>query len=181
LAAAVGDPGRKGAALRTAAWKNVADRLARPPGIDASTNAGDLLGVLESQGFVGFEAIGTRNTLGAFPGRGASLVLAVGEQGDVPSKDVIMPATSAIVSARISLVVADAWQATKRSPNRGDALAELRADALARTVSTVDDLDRPQGPLTIALALSGLLDAPAVVGHYGYGSDTKPLPEFARP
>ena len=53
----------------------------------------------------------------------------------------------------------------------------IRDDDLARTVSTVDDLDLSQGPTTVILAMSDLFFAPPTVGHYGYGPNTQPLPD----
>ncbi len=64
-------------------------------------------------------------------------------------------------------------------PARGDVFKDFRATDLSRTISTVDDLDLAQGPLTVMLALSDLTCVPPVVGHYGYGPDTRPLPDFA--
>ena len=48
---------------------------------------------------------------------------------------------------------------------------ELRDSELSRTISTVDDLDLTQGPLTVMLALSDLTCVPPVVGNYGYGTE----------
>ena len=64
-----------------------------------------------------------------------------------------------------------------RSPSLAVDSDELRRSSLSTIVSTVDDLDRPQGPPTVALALADLLRVPPVVGHYGLGEGTVPLPD----
>jgi hypothetical protein len=63
------------------------------------------------------------------------------------------------------------------APARADAVQPIRDDDLAKTVSTVDDLDLVEGPTTVVLAMSDLFLTPPVVGHYGYGSNTRPLPD----
>ena len=47
----------------------------------------------------------------------------------------------------------------------------LRDSLLGKSVSTVNDLDRPQGPTTAVLALAGLRLPQPQVGHYGIDED----------
>ena len=74
-------------------------------------------------------------------------------------------------------MVADVWVETTDGPSRGDVFETLRDSDLAVTVSTVDDLDQPEGPTTVVLAMSDLFLSPPTVGHYGYGPSTQPLPD----
>ena len=95
----------------------------------------------------------------------------------MPSENVVMPAANAFSSENLPLVIGDVYADLQTGPARGDVFAALRASELSRTISTVDDLDLAQGPITVVLALADLTCFPPVVGHYGYGSDTRPIPD----
>ena len=82
-----------------------------------------------------------------------------------------MPAATAFVAAGVPLVVAEVYAGGRRRTAAREALVPLRDSLLGKTVSTVDDLDRPQGPTTAVLALAGLRLAPPLVGHYGIDED----------
>jgi hypothetical protein len=71
------------------------------------------------------------------------------------------------------------WAEVTDGPDRAEVLQPLRDSELAKTVSTVDDLDQPQGPVTVTLAMSDLFLISPTVGHYGYGPNTQPLPDPA--
>jgi hypothetical protein len=62
------------------------------------------------------------------------------------------------------------------NPKRGSALEPVRGDPrLAKQVTTFDDAETPQGPLTAVIGLEQI--ASGTVGHYGYGEGaTEPLP-----
>ena len=171
---ALGSTTKNKTSLRTEAWKQLADRLSNPgPGGDA---ANDLLAVLQQAGFLGFDAIGG-STITAFPGRNAGVTLVVGNEGSVPPADVAMPLASALHSAEVPTVVAGVWVETTDGPARAEAVQPIRDSDLARSVSTVDDLDQPQGPTTVVLAMADLFLPSPIVGHYGYGENTKLLPD----
>lgn len=176
LAALVGDPSLRSTKLRTAAWEMVAARLAPPAAVTETT---DPLAELESAGFVAYDEVDGGVALSAFPGRNALVVLVIGTNADVASENLVMPAATAFSDAGLDLTIADAFVDLELGPARGDVFKELRDSELSRTISTVDDLDLTQGPLTVMLALSDLTCVPPVVGHYGYGTDTRPLPDFA--
>jgi copper transport outer membrane protein MctB len=160
--------------LRTEAWKQLADRLSNPgPGGDA---ANDLLAVLQQAGFLGFDAVGG-STITNFPGRSAGVTLVVGNEGSIPPDDVALPLASALHTAQVPTVVAGVWVETTDGPARADAVQPIRDSDLARSVSTVDDLDQPQGPTTVVLAMADLFRPSPTVGHYGYGDNTKLLPD----
>ncbi len=99
------------------------------------------------------------------------MLLVVGNDAVVPEKDVVMPAATAFVAAGVPLVVAEVYAAGDDAPPRGEALVPLRDSLLGKSVSTVNDLDRPQGPTTAVLALAGLRLAQPQVGHYGIDED----------
>jgi hypothetical protein len=180
LGAAVNEPGRRGAALRNAAWRRLVGRLTHPPLTTTADSAStDLLAVLESQGFVGYDEGSRGLALTTFPGRGVMFLLVVGDDGDVASDDVVMPAATAFAAESSRLVIADLHTDRTGGPGRGDVFRDLLAGDLARTVTTVDDLDDPVGPTLVALALADLTCQVPVVGHYGYGNGTRALPDPA--
>lgn len=177
LATAVGDPSLRSTKLRAAAWEMVATRLSRPP--PASETVPDPLAVLQSAGFVQYQEVDGGLQMSAFPGKSALFVLLIGEAGDVASENVVIPASTAFSNANLDLTIGDVYADLAVGPARGDVFNVLRDSELSRTISTVDDLDLAQGPLTVMLAVSDLTCDPPVVGHYGYGPDTRPLPDFA--
>jgi hypothetical protein len=176
LAAAIDDPTKRGAALRNALWKRIAARVARSAPADPTS---DVLAVLQDGGFVEYQQVDGGVAVAQFPGRDALTVLVVGENGGVPDANVVMPAATAFSEQSMPLVVASVFADLETGPARGDVFDDLRASEVSRTVSTVDDLDLAQGPTTVALVLADLTCVPPVVGHYGYGSDTRPLPDPA--
>jgi hypothetical protein len=176
---ALGTTTRNTAELREEGFEALAQRLATPT-LTEVDGEDDLLAVLEEAGFLGFDAI-DGSTITGFPGRGAGVVLTVGNAGSMTPEQVVAPAASALQAADVPVVVAGVWSEVTDGPDRADALAPIRDGELAITVSTVDDLDLVEGPATVVLAMSDLLRTPPVVGHYGYGSNTQPLPEPVNP
>jgi hypothetical protein len=176
LQTALGTATKGKTTLRAEGFRKLAERLGTAPaGVgDPST---DLLNILEQAGFLGFDAVSGGGGLAEFPGRDAGVVLISGNQGSVPSADVVVPAATALHAAQVPLVVADIYAKATDGPSRADALQALRNSDLARTVSTVDDLDLRQGPTTVVLTLADLFRVPPTAGHYGYGKDAQPLPD----
>jgi Copper transport outer membrane protein, MctB len=179
LGTAVADTSRKGSALRNEAWKKIAQRLDEPPAVVADQSSPDLLAALSDAGFVSYDAGTSGMSISAFPGRDASFVLLVGENGNVKPDDVVTPAATAFSGQGMTLVVGDVYaDLPTGGVDRGVVFDQLRASDLARTVSTVNDVDLQQGPTTVVLTLAGLLCVPPIVGHYGSDSpDTKNLPD----
>jgi hypothetical protein len=179
MADAVGSTSRRPTVLRAQAWEQLARRFSNPVTGEVASGQpiDDVLVALQDAGFVGFDATDGGGSIAQFPGVAPMLVLAVGTEGDVPASDVVMPAATTLTAADLPLVVGDGYVApTTPATNRGDDLATLRDSDLSERVSTVNDLDRPQGPVTVALALADLLHIPPVVGHYGIGVNTTLLP-----
>ncbi|MEX1006727.1 MAG: copper transporter [Acidimicrobiia bacterium] len=178
MAEALGSSSKRPATLRTAVWKQLAERLQAPPTVGDTS---DLLTTLEDAGFVKFDTVGDGGpTLAQFPRRGASMLLVVGDDADVPDKFVVVPAATAFSATGIPLAVGEVYVGGQDVPARGSSLAPLREGDLGKKVSTVDDLDRPQGPTTAALALAGLREVPARIGHYGLGDGAKLLPDASQ-
>jgi len=171
---ALGTTTKNKAALRAEGLEQLAQRLAT---VDARV-AGeqDLLTVLEQAGFLGYDSVDD-STITDFPGRAAGIVLVVGNGGAVDPALVTLPAAKALHEVEVPTVVASVWTEVTDGPDRADAVQPIRADDLATSVSTVDDLDLVEGPTTVVLALSDLFLTPPVVGHYGYGPDVARLPD----
>lgn len=177
---ALGTTTKNKTALRAEGYKQLAARLAAP----APDGEADVLAQLEQAGFLGFDGVGG-STIAGFPGQSAGVVLAVGNDGKVPPEQVAMPAAKAIHAAGVPLVVAGVWHDDgSDTPARAAAVQPIRDSDLATSVSTVDDLDLPEGPTTATLALADLFVVPTpVVGHYGYGGgpNVAPLPALVTP
>jgi hypothetical protein len=171
---ALGTTTKNKATLRTEGLQRLAQRLG---GSETRTEGDqDFLTVLQQAGFLGYDAVGG-STIADFPGTGAGVVLVVGNGGSVDPALVTLPAVKALHAGEVPLVVASVWDEVTDGPGRADAVQPIRDDELAKTVSTVDDLDLAEGPTTTILALSDLFLPKAVVGHYGYGDGTQPLPD----
>jgi hypothetical protein len=170
---AIGSTTKNKTSLRNEGLQQLAQRLGAPEA--RAEGDQDLLVVLQQAGFLGYDASGS-STISEFPGRGAGIELVVGNGGSVDPSLVALPTAKALHAAEVPTVVASVWKEGSDGPTRDDAVKPIRADDLAKSVSTVDDLDLPEGPTTAVLALSDLFLPQPVVGHYGYGTGTKPLP-----
>jgi hypothetical protein len=169
---ALGTTTRNKNTLRAEGYQQLARRLSEP---DASGEP-DVLVTLQQAGFLGYDGI-SGSSIGSFPGRGAGIMLVVGNKGSVSPEEVTAPAASALQAARVPVVVAGVWADASDGTQRADAVKPIRDGDLARTVSTVDDLDLVEGPVTTVLAMSDLFLPTPVVGHYGYGPNTQVIPD----
>ena len=124
--------------------------------------------MLEDAGFVTYESLGDDNaTVSQFPRATRRSLLVVGDDGDVPDEDVVLPAATAFNADGIPLVVADVLRLGRRPAGAG-----LGAGAHPRRRPRDEGLDRRRprpgaGPATAELALADLRQVPPVVGHYG--------------
>jgi hypothetical protein len=174
---ALGSTTKNKATLRNDGLQQLAQRLGST--VSRAEGEQDLLVVLQQAGFVGYDAVGG-STLADFPGTSAGVVLVVGNGGSVDPALVTLPTAKALHAAEVPVVVASVWADVTDGPDRADAVQPIRDDdELAKTVSTVDDVDLAEGPTTVILALSDLFLTPKpVAGHYGYGDgSTQPLPD----
>jgi Copper transport outer membrane protein, MctB len=174
LQQALGTTTKNKESLRTEALQQLAERLAAPE--SRSAGGDDLLTVLQKAGFLGYDGVND-SKITDFPGRSAGIVMVVGNGADVDPGVVTLPAAKALHAVDVPLVVASVWTEVTDGPERADAVQPIRDDDLAKSVSTVDDLDLAEGPTTVVLALSDLFLTPPVVGHYGYGPNASPLPD----
>lgn len=165
--------------LRGEGLQQLAQRLRNPEA--RASGEQDLLTVLQQAGFLGYDAVGN-SAIADFPGRGAGIVLVVGNGASIDPGIVTAEAAKAFHGAEVPLVVASVFTQVSDGPVRGAAVQPIRDSDLATTVSTVDDLDLPEGPTTTILALADLFRTPPVVGHYGYGGgpNVAPLPTPAK-
>lgn len=164
---------RNKAALRTEAWRQLGVRLATAP---SGVGSDDLLATLVDDGFLAYENLTGSDSLESFPGRDPSVTFVTGTTAKVPTDVIVVPVANGIHDASLPLVLADQWVEVADGPSRGESLQTVRDSDLGRVVSTVDDLEQPQGPTTVVLALADLLRTPPVTGHYGYGPGTQPMP-----
>jgi Copper transport outer membrane protein, MctB len=175
LQTAIGSTTRNKATLRAEGYRSLADRLNTAPA-DVGAPESDLLVVLQKAGFLGFDAV-AGSSLADFPGRDAGIVLVSGIEGSVAAENVVVPLATAVHDTGLALVVADVYKEVTDGAARAANVQPLRDSELARTVSTVDDLDLPQGPTTVVLAMADLFRTPPIAGHYGYGHEAQPLPD----
>ena len=91
-----------------------------------------------------------------------------------------MPAATAFVAAAVPLVVGQVYAGGQDAPAAAKRSTPLRGSTLGKSVSTVDDLDRPQGPAAAVLTLAGLRQDPPRFGNYGLGDGLKQLPDTSQ-
>ena len=185
LGEALGETSREATTLRDAAWKALAQRLhdgqataeittpsaANPPFSDA-------LAALVSAGFVQLDPVGDGQLDEAtFPGRNARAVLLSGS-GFAPG-NLLRSGAKALAGVGIPTVVGEVFADKPTKAGRGQILAPIRTGDAIAGVSTVDDVELPEGRMAVALAGSDLGRTPPVSGHYGYGDGaTRALPIF---
>jgi len=165
LAAIVGASGTSRAAIREAAARALATRLATGP----TTGRPDLLTQLDDAGFVSFEAVdGIEFDPAKFDGRTTRVLAIAGNQAKVSLDRSALPLARALVAAGRLVVVADDWRDVDGGPDRGVELGVIREDReLSTQVSTVDNFDTPDGPVTSVLVLADR--GQGAIGHYGFG------------
>jgi hypothetical protein len=136
----------------------------------------DPLVALADAGFVAVEGI-ERDALGAFPDGPTRVVVVGGPEAAFDAADLVGDLAAAFVETATPTVVCEVG-ADDDSSERGASLTAVRDDeSLAAAVSTVDDLDLPEGLVATVLALEALGDG--TVGHYGYGEGASaPIPEW---
>ena len=165
LANAISSSATKASTLRERGLRALADRLEHGPGIGV-----DLLRSLTDTGFVAFEGVGDAGNqpLAQLGGNGTMVLFAVGTAGALPATQVVAPLASASVAVQLPLVIGELYHQVDNGPARGALVGLIRSDGtLSKQVPTVDDLDRPSGPIVALLAASDLQRG--TVGHYGFG------------
>lgn len=157
------------AASRLAALRAVAARLAEPKA-SRSRSRRDVVEPLRSAGFLDFTD-GKRAALAAFPERAARVLVLTGTDSHLAATDTLVGFVQSLLTADVPTVVGEVYDAKSdavSAEGRGTALDPVRGDpALAKQVTTLDDVDLPQGALTAIISLEQV--AEGTVGHYGYG------------
>jgi hypothetical protein len=190
LASALGESSRDPSVLREAAWRALAARLEAgrtSPGSVVPSGAAappysDGLTALTGAGFVTFEGIGDQGSkvdLATFPGRAARALLVTGTStGPSDHAVVVRGGARALTAAGMPTVAGEVFANTEGA-QRGATLRALRADDALAGVSTVDDLELPEGWIAVVLAEADLGRQPPVAGHYGYGDGAqRALPQW---
>jgi len=182
LAGAVGvAPSGTRTATRDAALDALAGRLRAGSSTAAARSGGDVLRALVDAGFLRYEAVAGAPVgvvLEQYPQVGARVLLVGGQSERVHGTEIMVPAVSALVRAGLPTVAAETLLSPESTKDRGAIVGLVRDDeSLRTTVSTVDDLDRMEGQLSVVLALHDL--GKQLVGHYGYGAGaTRSVPAW---
>jgi len=165
LAAIVGASGTSRAAIRDAAAKALATRLATGP----PSGRADLLTQLRDAGFIAIDAVdGVEFDPAKFDGRTSRVLVIGGNDTKVSFDHSALPLTRALVAGGRLVVVADSLRNIDGAPDRGVELGVIRDDReLASQVSTVDNFDTTDGPVTAVLVLADR--GQGGIGHYGFG------------
>jgi hypothetical protein len=171
-------PTVKPADLRTAGIAGVGSAWSRGDG-------GPLVTTLAERGFLQFEEGPVPVApLAELPRQGSLFVVVSGDKADVAPADLAQPLVSKLAESDLKLLVAQPI----RPPAAADAadqpppefVSAVRADGsiAADRLSTVDNIDDLRGRAAAVLALAELQNGRT--GHYGFGSDTRVLPDLSR-
>lgn len=188
LVQAMGDSGLATEDLRLVALEALGRRLATGTGVTAvSTPSGaeaDTLVTLNEAGLVSFDRLGGGAvSLDSWPAAGTRMLLVDGSQAHPLPGTISLPIVRAASASGGRLALAEVFRPTATVKDRGAVVRGVRDDAaLARVVSTVDDLDNTRGQVALTLAVQELGTGRA--GHYGEGpgaSSHLPTPEAAPP
>ena len=170
LADLVGTTSTARNAVREAGLKALAVRLADGPSVTARV---DLLTALGDAGFVSTSTVdGQAFDLASITWKVQWAWVAGGTKGQVDWPRVLAPLTRDLVVGNVSVVASDTWAQAAGGPERGVDFAVIRQDSVTGPkVTTVDDLDRVDGPLAVVLGLAERTRG--AVGHYGSGDGAK--------
>ena len=147
-------------------------------------DSGPLVTALAEAGFLEFdEGPVPVAPLGELPRQGSTFVVVSGDGADVEPADLAHPLVSRLAQSDLKLLVAQPLRtstaATTAPEPPPEFVAGVRADgALSSRVSTVDNVDDLRGRAAAVLALAELHSGRT--GHYGFGPDTRVLPELER-
>ena len=172
------DP-RSTSALQAVAWGRLVDFLTDPSAADPAIP--DPLAVLVAAGYLTFEAAADEADPDSLAGTVDGVVLVSGPAGDLETAELELRLSRRLARTDAQVVIAEAYEEREDGPERGSVLVEIRSDeALAASVSTVDDVELLEGRVAAVLALADLQRG--VIGHYGYGDGAQSaLPEWTPP
>lgn len=147
------------------------DSATAPDGTDA-------LDALANAGLVSVEEVGGGDTT-APPEPGVVRFLLVGGTESELFETALLPDLSrACADAGAPTVAAEVYAESDGGPDRGAVVSPIVGDdTLAARVTTVDDLDLPEGRVSAVIGLEDSIEGK--VGHYGYGSGaSRSFPEW---
>lgn len=166
------------AASRIAALRALAARLAEPQPT-ATKARRDVVEPLRSAGFLDFTD-GKKAALTAFPEHPSRVLFLTGTDSDLSGTDTMVDLVNPFLADKVPTVVGEVYDAkpaapkggtkgsAKTVPKRGAALEPIRGNPLlAKQVSTFDDAELLQGPVTAVISLEQVADG--IIGQYGYG------------
>jgi hypothetical protein len=167
------------ASVRASALRALANQFAVPA--SGAHGEGTVVDELRSAGFLDFTD-GKKSALETFPTRQASVLYVTGTDSQLGATDTMLDTVNGALARASSVVVGEVYDAESGDTSagkRGAMVEPVRGDpSLADNVSTLDDVELPQGPLTAVIALQQLGEG--LVGHYGYGSGAhEPLPSLS--
>jgi hypothetical protein len=168
------------ATVRMAALRALASQLVAPS--PETRGEHDVVDALRSAGFIDFTD-GKKSSLETFPARQARVMYVTGTDSHLGATDTMVDMVQAAIARESSVVVGEVYDGNgdASAPKRGAMVDPVSGDpALADNVSTLDDVELAQGPLTAVVALEE--EGQGVVGHYGYGSGAhEPFPALPSP
>ena len=155
-------------------------------GVAAAWATGDsspLVTALADAGFFEFEpGDDAAVPLGQLPRQPALFVVVSGDDADVPVADLAHPLVARLAGSDLRVLAAQPARPPSPAPGPGDEerppefVLGLRADsAVATRISTVDNGDDYRGRVAAVLALRELQNGET--GHYGFGPETRRVPE----
>ena len=152
---------------------------------DAWTNGdgGVLVAALVERGFLEFQPGPVETVpLPELPRPSSTFVVLSGDAADVAPADLAQPLVAALATGDLRLLAAQPQRPPADPPEEGEEepapefVVALRDDgAVAGRISTVDNVDDYRGRVAAVLALVELQSGRR--GHYGFGSDTRRVPD----
>jgi hypothetical protein len=167
------------ATVRTNALRELATEFATPA--SGTSGAPSTVDALRSAGFLDFTD-GKKSSLESFPARPARILYVTGTDSHLGATDTMVDTVQGALNRNSSVVVGEVYDANSGDPSdpkRGAMVEPIRGDpSLADNVSTLDDVELAQGPVTAVLALQQV--GQGLVGQYGYGSGAhEPIPPLS--
>jgi hypothetical protein len=167
------------ATVRTSALRRLTNEFATPT--PETPGGGSVVDSLRSAGFLDFTD-GKKSSLDGFPPRQARVLYVTGTDSHLGATDTMIDMVQGALARDSSVVVGEVYDAKSgdpSAPQRGAMVEPVRGDpSLADNVSTLDDVELAQGPLTAVLALQQV--GQGIVGQYGYGSGAHdPIPPLS--
>lgn len=146
-------------------------------------DSGPLVTSLLDAGFFEFDASSTSSVpLLELPRAGSLFLIVSGDDADVATAQLAEPLVDRLSTLSLPVLAAQPARPPTTSPKEdGEELAPefvlslRRNSSVAGRISTIDNLDDPRGRVSTVLGLQALRSGRT--GHYGFGPDTRMVPE----